>query len=153
MGTERTLSALSSKYYWVGMAATVRKVLKNCVVCLASRPAMSVLAADFEEGTPFSQTWDSDTPLFLPKTTGAEGKKPEAINPPKIDSDTKCNIFLEGEDQFVVTNELTEPEEADSDLDFEQGCATPDKVFDSRIDIHRARRFWHKVSYISLSIS
>ncbi|GFR59924.1 zinc finger and BTB domain-containing protein 49 [Elysia marginata] len=146
MGTERTLTALSSKYYWVGMAATVRKVLRNCVVCLANRPAVSILTTDLEDGTPFSQSWDSEAPLLLSKGAGAaEEKKSKIFAAKEIDNDSKRNVFTEDEGQFVVTNELTEPEEIDSDLDFDQESAVPDKIFDPKIDIHRARRFWHKV--------
>ena len=148
MGTERTLSALSSKYYWVGMAATVKKVLKSCVVCLASRPAMSILSSEFEDGTPFSQTWDSDASLLLPKNAGAEQKKADAFDAKEFDN-SKCNVFPEGENQFLVTDELTGPEVIDSDLDLDQDSAAPDKLFDTRVDIHRARRFWHKVHFLS----
>ena len=43
LGTERTLNALSSRFYWVGMANSVRKIVKNCPVCLANRPAVSMI--------------------------------------------------------------------------------------------------------------
>lgn len=146
MGTERTLSSLSSKYYWVGMANTVRKVAKNCVVCLANRPAVATLppatypvtfitqGADFAATLPASQDFISE----------------------KTDVYAESQLASKSDDeptdmQYIVTAEIAEPEEVDADLDFvkviqaENGSLI-DPVFHDRSDFDAARKFWQKVS-------
>ncbi|XP_005105778.1 uncharacterized protein LOC101859807 isoform X2 [Aplysia californica] len=140
MGTERTLNALSSKYYWVGMASTVRKVLKNCVVCLANRPAVS----NFQQSH-FSEVVPAVEPEIPTTSCGSAtgGEKKELQD--KLAPVTAKQEDVSTEMQYIVTAELHEPETVDSDLDFDPSSVVTDSVFDPRVDFDVARRFWQKV--------
>ncbi|XP_059151939.1 uncharacterized protein LOC131938066 isoform X2 [Physella acuta] len=119
------------------MANTVRKVLKNCAICSASRPAVSTLNTSV-----FSNIGESD--LFLHNNNDmAASEKPDVFQ----HSAQVMNKQEEspGEMQYIVTAELQEPEEVDSDLDFDPNCAVVDAVFNPRSDFDVARKFWQKV--------
>ncbi|RUS72798.1 hypothetical protein EGW08_019435 [Elysia chlorotica] len=103
---------------------------------------MSNLSTDFEDDTSFSQTWDPSSPLLLVKSVGAEQKETDPFDSQEFGNSSKCNP--KGQSQFQVTDEFTGPKEIDSDLTYDYDSAVPDRIFDTRVDIHRARRFWQK---------
>ncbi|BFZ17854.1 hypothetical protein BsWGS_20893 [Bradybaena similaris] len=150
MGTERTLSSLSSKYYWVGMANTVRKVAKNCVVCLANRPAVATLPSASHPVTFITQ--GAEFAATLPASQEFISEKKDVY--------TESHLASKSDDepadmQYIVTAEIAEPEEVDADLDFVKVIQTEngsliDPVFHDRSDFDAARKFWQKVEILVL---
>ncbi|CAL1530702.1 unnamed protein product [Lymnaea stagnalis] len=140
MGTERTFSALSSKYYWVGMANTVRKVLKNCVICLANRPALSKVRPPSAQSNSFAQVSEE---LSMHNNNEMVAEKQELYKEPDhhVSKPDEAPEVM----QYIVTAELPQPEQVDSDLDFDPNCAVTDAVFNPRSDFDIAHRFWQKV--------
>ncbi|KAH9513136.1 hypothetical protein Btru_035959 [Bulinus truncatus] len=143
MGTERTFSALSAKYYWVGMANTVRKVLKNCVVCLANRPAVAKLPPQPPpcQASCLAQVMDVETSLHSSGEVLTDKRDSFSLiecNSNKVDESPV-------EMKYIITAELPEPEQVDSDLDFDQETAIDDTLFNPKADFDAAHRFWQKV--------
>ncbi|CAG5127814.1 unnamed protein product, partial [Candidula unifasciata] len=150
MGTERTLSSLSSKYYWVGMANTVRKVVKNCVVCLANRPAVATLPSASHPLNLVPQGAEIATTLPDPQEFISEKNDAYAESQLAPKSDV-----VPAEMQYVITAEIEEPEEVDADLDFVKVIQTEnggflDPVFHDKSDFDAARKFWQKVEVLVL---
>jgi hypothetical protein len=145
MGTERTLSALSSKYYWVGMANTVKRVVKNCVVCLANRPAVATLSSTSIPVATLSQGNELEAALPVSQEFASDRKDLYAESQSAVRSDEGA-----GDMQYIVTAELDEPEAVDADLDFVKVIQTDNSIvdpfFNSRTDFDLAKKFWQKVS-------
>ena len=47
-GTEKTLARLAQRYYWPGMATTVRHYVKSCIFCLTHKPRRGKLAGKLQ---------------------------------------------------------------------------------------------------------
>ncbi|KAI8797492.1 Gypsy retrotransposon integrase protein 1 [Biomphalaria glabrata] len=136
MGTERTFSALSAKYYWVGMANTVRKVLKNCVICLANRPFITKLQQPTSQTNCISQVTNVDIAVHNDSEVPAEKEESFCL------SESDGHKFEENSlgMKYIITSELPEPDQVDSDLDFDPETVISDALFNPK-----SHRFWQKV--------